>query len=316
MRLSDGRLREGLTEVGGTVRAVSNRVEEITGTVEAHQRVFAAALSSDALEQHGLTVAPVDDDPLYRRRKQARSLLLYGLVLAGVALGVDRGQFDPLMALPDATYTVDMQALADTFVSGLAGVYEVPGTVVIGTIAAVMLVGAYVLFGYPLGPLGALRTLAKNVRKQVTDGAGSGTVPSSVAEAAAPVEEAIDELYTGYQRLADVEGSVAGDADGFAAFLETHLLTGRRLPSVVVVDRAERRTELVTGIVTGAVVGTVLAGAVVGGLWVVADVASGEPTLVFDGLVGAVGLMALALLVKAVLTRYGGGRLPKWPTPR
>jgi hypothetical protein len=307
-RLADGRLREGVTGVGGTVQALADRVAEITGTAAAHQRVFAAALSGDALADRDLTVAPVDDNPLGRRRRQARYLALYGVVLVGVVAGTVVGQAASLVALLSTTYPVDL--------AGQGSAVAVEGTVVASVCLLALVVGAYWLFGYPLGPLEAARTLAKNVRKQVTGGAAGGTLPSSIAEAADPVDEAIGELHAGYERLADVEGSVAGDAAGFGAFLEEHLLTGSDLPSVAVVDSEERRRELLEGIAVGTGVGTLAGGAVVGGLWVLADVAARDPKLVFDGLVVLVGLTLVASLAKAALTRVDADRLPEWPTGR
>lgn len=308
-RLADGRLRDRLAEAREALEAAVGRIEAVTGTTAARQRVLAAALSGDALASHGLTVAPVDDSPLARRRRQARYLVLYGLVVAWVALGVDAGRFDPLVALLGATYEVDLGLLAGTAVSGLAGTHAVAGRAVVGGSAAALVAGAYVLFGYPLGPLAAARALAKTVRKQVTGGAGSGTVPNSVAELAAPLEDAIDDLHAGYEQLADVEGTVAAGHGSFPGFLEECLLVGRRIPDVRVVDRDERRGRLLVVISLGAVVGTALAILVLGGLWYVAGVAARTPTLVFDGLVVAVGLTALASLVKAVVVRYAGG----WP---
>jgi hypothetical protein len=301
-RLADGRLREALTEVGGTVRVVADRVAEVTGTAEAHQRVFAAALSGDALASRGLTVAPVDDDPVGRRRRQARYLLLYGLVALGGVAGVVAGRFDPLLALPGATYPVELGA----------GASAVPGVAVLGACLAALLVGAYWLFGYPRGPGESLAAVATGVRRQVTGGAASGTVPSSIAEAAAPVDAAVDELEAGYERLADVEGSVAGAAEEFWAFLAAQLLTGEDLPAVSVVDSERRRRELLREVAVGAGVGAVAGVAVVAGLWVLAGVAARAPTLVLDTLVAVVALTLLASLAKAALVRLAPDWLPRW----
>lgn len=315
-RLDAGRFKHTVDEVRGELETVVGRIEGFTGTVEARQRVLAAALSGDALASRGLTVAPVDDDPLYRRRKQARYLALYSIVLAGVALGMDAGLFAPLEGLLDATYTVDATGLADSPVPGLAGTYDVPGRTVIAACLGAMLLGAYWLFGHPRGPLGATRTLAKMVRKQVTGGAGSGTVPNTVREVSDPLQDRFDELHEGYRELQANEGSIAAEADSFPAFLESALLSGRDVPDVRVVDHGDRYRQLLVGIVIGAVVGTVAALATLAALWYVTSVAERDPRMVFDGLVAAVGLTLLASLLKAVVIRLGGTWPPRWPMAR
>jgi hypothetical protein len=311
-RLEDCELREDLTDVGGAVEALVGRIDEVTGTLEARQRVFAAALSGDALATRGLTVAPVDDRPLYRRRKQARYLALYLLVLAGVAAGVETGRLEPLASLPEATYTVEVAALEGP----LSGPHEVGGAVVIGGVLAALLGAAYWLFGYPLGPLSAARALLKTVRKQVTGGAGSGTVPSYVRELSDPVQSSLEDLHDDYQQLADVGWSVAAGADGFGEFLEAKLLTGAIVPDVSVVDREQRWRDLLVGMVVGAAVGTVLAAVVLGVLVVGATVAARDPSTVFDVLVGAAGLAVLASVLKALVVRFGSDRSPRWPLAR
>lgn len=311
-RLEDRELRERLADVGGAVDAMVDRIDEVTGTIEARQRVFAAALSGTALASRGLTVAPVDDDPLYRRRKQARYLVLYVLVLVGVAAGLEGGVLEPLASLPEASYTVELPSLEGP----LSGPHQLSGAAVVGSVLAALLGAAYWLFGYPLGPLAALRALLKTVRKQVTGGAGSGTVPSYVRELSDPVQSSLDDLHEDYQRLADVEWSVAAGADGFGTFLEEQLLAGGMVPDVAVVDREQRRRQFLVDVATGATVGAVLAVVVIGVLVAAATVAARDPATVFDALLGGVGLALLASVVKALVVRFGSDRSPRWPLAR
>lgn len=314
--LADRRLQEGLTDVRAAIDAMIGRVDEVTGTIEARQRVFAAALSGRALARRGLTVVPVDDRPIGRRRRQARYLMLYGLLLAGLAGGVHTGQFDPLAALLSDTYWFRIGPVAGTHLAAFQLTYAVDGGVVVGGSLAVIVVGAYWLFGYPLGPLAAARSLAGTVRRQVTGGVGNGTVPSTVRSLADPIQASFEDLAVAYERLADSEGTTASQADDFGAFLEQQLLAQPVVPRVSLVRRSTRWRQLLVGVVTGALVGTVSAAAILVALRFAVHAVQRDPTLAPRALLGVAALVLLASVVKGVAILYGGGRPPRWSTAR
>ena len=314
--LADRRLQERLTDVGGAVEAMVGRVDEVTGSLEARQRIFAAALSGDVLARRGLTVAPVDDSPIGRRRRQARSLVLYALVLVGLAWGVHVGQFEPLAALPAEAYSVQVELPPGSPLAPLAGTWVAEGPLVVGGSLAATAVGAYWLFGYPLGPLAAARALVGTVWRQVTGGVGSGTVPSTVRSLADPIQSSIEDLGATYDRLADSEGTTAARSEDFAAFLEQHLLGGPAVPQVRLVSRNARWRRLLAGVARGAIVGAALGVALLGAGWFATHVVQADPTLGHQALLGLAGLTVLASLVKGVALRYGRGRPPRWSTTR
>jgi hypothetical protein len=302
-RLADRRLRERLTDVGGAVDAMVARIDEFTGTIEARQRVFAAALSGDVLGRYGRTVAPVDDDPIGRRRRQARYLALYAIVLAVVAWWAQRGMFDDLPALLEGIRRIQVATGAT---------YEVEAYPLIAWSAAALVAGAYWLFGYPRGPLASARALVRTGYRQVTGGAGSGTVPSVVQERADPVQDALAELHDAYERLADVEGTVAADPEDYGAFVQTYLLDKSGVPDVEVVNRGHRLRRLLLAVVRGLVVGTLLAALSLVVIREATRAALADPTLATNALLGLLLLVAAASLLKGALLRYGGGRMPGW----
>lgn len=302
--LADGRLRERLTDVGGAVDAMVARIDEFTGTIEARQRVFAAALSGDALGDHGLTVAPVDDDPIARRRRQARYLALYAIVVAAVALWVRAGVFEGVAALLEGTHRVQVAPAEQA--------YEVDAYPLVTWSGVALVAAAYWLFGYPRGPVASARALVRLVYRQVTGGAGSGTVPSVVRERADPVEDALAQLYGEYERLADVAGTVADDPADYGAFVQTYLFDQSGVPDVGVVDRGDRIRRLLLAVVRGLLVGTVLAALSVVAIREATRAAVADQTLALNALLGVLLVAAAASLLKGALLRYGDGRTPGW----
>jgi hypothetical protein len=314
--LADRRLQERLTDVRGAIDTMVEAVDEVTGTSEARQRVFAAALSGGPLARRGLTVVRVDDSPVGWRRRQARYLVLYGLLLAGLAGGAHTGQFDPLAALLTDTYRFQVGPFAVTPATTFQLTHAVDGGAVVGASLAVIVVGGYWLFGHPLGPLAAVRSLVGSVWRQITGGVGSGTVPPNVRSRADRSQASLDDLETTYERLADSEGPTGARADDFGAFLEQQLLAQPVIPRVTLIDRSTRWRQLLVGVATGVIVGTVSVAVILVSLWFAVRSVQADPTLALRALLGVAALVLLASVLEAGAIRYGRGRPPRWSTAR
>lgn len=306
--LAEQRLEQRLTDVLTAVEAVVGKVDEITGTIGARQRVFAAALSGESLARRGLTVVPVDDRPIGRRRRQARYLVLYGLLIAGLVAGEHTGQFDPLTALLAETYRFQVGPAAETPLPAFQLTHAADGTAIVGGSLAVIVAGAYWLFGHPLGPLAAARSLAGTIRRQVTGGVGSGTVPSSVRSVADPIQASLDDLETDYERLADSEGTIASQTGDFRTFLEQQLFAQSVVPTVRLVSRRKRWRQLLLGVAVGVVVGSLSGIVVLGVLWFSLQTARDDPVLAVSTLGGVAAIVLLASVLKGLASRYGRGR--------
>lgn len=314
--LADRRLQERLTDVAAAIEAMVGRVDDVTGTIEARQRVFAAAMSGGVLASRGFTVVPVDDRPIGRRRRQARYLVLYALLLAGLAGGAHTGQFDPLTALLSGTYRFKFGPVAGSPLAAFQRSSVVDGGVVVGSSLAAIVAGAYWLLGHPMGPLAAARSLVETVWRQITGGAGSGTVPSTVGSLADSIQDSLIDVEAAYVRLEGSEGTTASRSGDFGAFVEQQLLAHPVVPAVRVVRRSARWRQLLVGVAAGVLVGTVSAGAILGALWLGVRSVQTDPTLALRALLGVVVLLLLASAAKGVAIRYGRGRPPRWSTTR
>lgn len=296
------RFKAGVTDVRADLVAITDRVDAITGTADARQRLFAAAISGEVLSGREFVVVPDEDTRMESRRQQARYLALYGLLVVGLAAGVLTGRADPLGSALAARYPLDLGPLAGPPLS-LAGPPIRADVALLGSALVTAVATAWVLAPRMLSRDGAGAVLAA-VRDQVTV-VGSGTVPTGVRDHTDGLGAKLDELEVLYGRVVDGRSVVTGETRDFEGFVEQHLLAASDLPAVEVTARSERRRQYLGGVLAGALVGSVGAALAVVALWVAAGVLAANVTAALDV---AVAVAAGALLVAAVKAGVLGWR--------
>jgi hypothetical protein len=291
-------LHHDLTSMRDGLATVADRVDEVTGTALARQRLFAANLSGGALAERGLTLIPGDDRLVEERRKQAGFLTLSVFLAAGLAYGVLFGSLDQL---DPGLYRLDVGPLAGAPVVDVQPSYLVDGSLlVVGGLAAVPL-AAYWVFGprLRLDVPGALLALARLDLARVAACFGDAPLLPAVREHAEALHESLGDVAAAYERLAGHEGSTASEAADFADFLETNLFSGRDVPDVSVVPRSRRWLQLLGGVATGVLAGAVTAAAVLGLLRVAMVHRPQYPPVAVGLLVSLAGIVLLVTVLKA-----------------